>query len=238
MENITGKFDNVFVPVKGLIFFESVKDQKSMYVEAYDTDSNGMLINAHPLSVQESQNLAETLQTSNDLKQDFLTPKGLLPDNILYINAGRNGSAIWYTKAKRVSLFFTNELTISNGEVNVPPLIWKACKDQVSVYATIDNKRPTAQTELYYAPFFNVHKDGRVCMGNVQIDIDPKCCLEEFISQWENYFFNSKFSHLLDNYNPINGNIVQLWQQQVNCNQPFPLDCLKANGKTLKSLIK
>ena len=238
MENITGLFQNVYLPHKALLFYRSIKEDGSVYVEAYDSDEKGFLINAHPLSLSESEALADTLHDSAELKKDFLKSKGLLPENVLYINAGKNGYAIWYTQAQTVPLFFQEDLGVPNGKAHVPALIWKASKKELSIYAIVDETNPTEKTLLYYAPFFNIYKNGRVCMGTVDIDIDSKCCLEEFIALWESYFFNSKFSHLLDTYNPINSNIVQLWQQQVSGKSKFPHDELIKNGKTLKNLIQ
>ncbi|RWY53870.1 hypothetical protein [Mucilaginibacter gilvus] len=41
------------------------------------------------------------------------------------------------------------------------------------------------------------HQDGKVCFGTVTIQIPRECRLEEFMRQWEIYFFNSFFSHTL-----------------------------------------
>lgn len=237
MENITDRFKKVFVPFKGLICYRSLSDD-SIYVEAYDTGENNRLINPHPLSLNESQALAETLQTSSELQQNFLQSKGLLPDNVLQINASKNGHVLWYTKSQKVPLFFTDTLTIPNGMAHIPALVWKATKSQLCVYAVANDEKPTIETPLYYAPFFNIYKNGNVCMGTVDIDIDSKCRLEDFMCQWQSYFFNSKFSHLLDNYTPTQNNIVQLWQQQVNSEKPFPSEALKINNKTLENILK
>ena len=75
-------------------------------------------------------------------------------------------------------------------------------------------------------------------MGTVSIDIKNSTSLEEFMNAWEHYFFNSYFSHLLDRYNPINGNCVNLWKDLMNTDKPFPKDVLKKNNKTLKNLLK
>ena len=68
-------------------------------------------------------------------------------------------------------------------------------------------------------------------------ELDNKCMLEDFIALWEDYFWNSYFSHLLNNSSPVIGNIVQLWQQQVTSNREFPNDLLIENNLTLKDLL-
>ena len=88
-----------------------------------------------------------------------------------------------------------------------------------------------------HAPFFNVYTDGKVCMGNVRINIGQDTRLEDFMAQWENYFWNSYFSHLMADFNPVTENIVQLWQAQVATGRVFPCHLLKPNRYTVKNLL-
>ena len=62
--------------------------------------------------------------------------------------------------------------------------------------------------------------------------------LEDFIQGWQEYFFNSYFSHLLDGYCPVSVNIVQLWQEQVNSKKKFPVEVLVNNNKTIKDILQ
>lgn len=235
MQNITALFEDIYVAEKALILFRSLRSSDT-YVEAYDMDDSGCAINAHPLCETESKALAEALDTSDNLRRDFLTPKGLLPEKVIYIDGSYNGCAIWHTPSRKINLFFKDDLTIPNGTAKIPTLLWKATKKHLYVFALKNNSKPTIKTKLYHAPFFNVHDNGNVCMGTVDINIDNDCSLEDFIAQWESYFFDSYFSHLIDG-NPIKGNIVQLWQQQVNTDREFPTAVLKQNKRTIKDLI-
>jgi PRTRC genetic system protein B len=182
-------------------------------------------------------------RTGGDIRQfrrtekRFLNPKGLLTPKILYINPDKHGFAVWQTAPQEVNLFFAKTLGITCGKAKVPALIWKATKDNLFIYALKEEKKPSEKTILYHAPFFNIYQDGRVCMGTVDIEINHKCFLEEFIQQWEEYFWNSYFSHLIDGYSPVKANIVQLWQGQVNSGKDFPKEVLIKNGKTIKDLI-
>ena len=84
MNNITGLFTDIYLPEKALIIYRSLKPEAAqVYVEAYDMDTNGCPINAHPFDAQESALLAHALDRSEELKRDFLTPKGLLPEKVL-----------------------------------------------------------------------------------------------------------------------------------------------------------
>lgn len=100
MKNITGIFEEVYVPVKALVIHQSQEHSEHVYVEAYDIGGNGRPFNAHPLTVNETVELAASLNTSAELNNGYLKSKGLLPENVLYINPAAKGYAVWYTPAK------------------------------------------------------------------------------------------------------------------------------------------
>ncbi|SHH84624.1 PRTRC system protein B [Flavobacterium johnsoniae] len=237
MKDITQTFGTLYNPVKAFVVYQKNSAEKYIYVEAYDMDKNGCPINAHPLSLKESTELATALDTSDELTRKFLKPSGLLPKNVLHLNPEQNGSALWYTPAQKVSLFFVESLGIPNGEAFIPPLLWKASKNTLSIYAMDTETEINQQTALYHAPFFNLYNDGRVCMGTVSIKIKANCHLEEFISLWEKYFFNSYFSHLIGNKSPVKGNVIQLWQKLMGSDKPFPVKSLLKNGLTIKRIL-
>ncbi|HEY0054295.1 MAG TPA: PRTRC system protein B, partial [Pedobacter sp.] len=190
------------------------------------------------LTVRESTALAKALDTSEELKSNFLKPAGILPKNVLYINPDRNGYAVWHTPEQYLNLLFSKDLTIPNGKTFIPSLIWKASKKTLQIYAYESGAELNEQTLLYHAPFFNIYNNGKVCMGTVAVNIQPDCLLEEFIQLWQQYFFNSYFSHLMQEHNPVKGNIIQLWSNLVGSRKKFPHKALRKNGLTLKNLIQ
>lgn len=237
MKDITATFGTLYNPVKAFVVYQKNNAEKTIYVEAHDIDKNGYPINAHPLSLRESTELANALDTSDELKRNFLKPSGLLPKKVLFINSDHDGYVIWHTPSQRVDLFFVDGLAIPNGKVFVPPLVWKASKNTLWIYAMDSDKEINEQTALSHAPFFNLYADGKVCMGTVSVNIKTNCLLEEFIQQWEQYFFNSYFSHLIGDASPVKGNIIQLWQTLVCSGKPFPMKSLLKNGLTIKNLL-
>ena len=237
LNDITENFGTLYFPKSALVFYETKGVNTDMYVEHFDMDRNGNPINAHPLTVKEANVLAKSLQTDEEKNKAFLKPKGILPTNILHINPSEKGTVLWYTKAQQRQLYFVNGLGIPNGKAKVPPMLWFANKNSLSVFALSSDRRPTEKTPLHYTPFFNVYENGNVCMGTVNIDIQNSASVEEFIQAWESYFFNSYFSHLLGNYNPIKGNCVRLWKDLIGTENPFPKEVLKPNNKTLKNLL-
>lgn len=230
-------FGTMYHPHSTLVIYKTKGSNKNTYVEHFDMDANGNPVNAHPLTVREAQVLGKALNTRQATNTAFLQPNGILPTTVLYLDRSDNGYAIWYTKPQKRQLFFVKSLGIPNGTAHIPTLLWKATKNSLSVFALRGTRRPTEHTPLYYAPFFNIYQSGSICMGTVTTKAHQAQSLEDFIHTWETHFFNSYFSHLLDDYNPIKGNCVSLWKNRINTDKPFPKGELKKNGKTLKDLI-
>lgn len=224
--------DDQLKPVKALVFYEGKKDES--YVESYDMDERGMAINAHPLSVRESQKLADSLDCSDEIKASYLNSIALFPDNLLYINPERNGFVVWHTTAKAVNLFFKSELGLTDGRANIPALIWKADRYSLSVWAVKAKGRPDGQIPLCCAPFLNVYASGSVCMGNVRIDVPKNCSVKQFIGLWEHYFFNSSFSHTIAG----SGKLIPLWRSLIGKEKAFPSGQLKKTSKKLIDILR
>lgn len=240
MKDITQDFGTLYYPTTALLFYQNDERNKDTYVEYFDMDKNGNPINAHPLTEREAKILAKALitKTQRGKKQDFLKPKGILPTHVLHINPSENGSVLWFTKSMKRQLFFTENLEIPNGMAEVPAMLWSANKRGLKIYALANNRRPSENTPLFFAPFFNVYENGNVCMGTVDVHIQNSTSLEEFIKKWEDYFFNSYFSHLMNEHNPINGNCVNLWKSLINTEKQFPKETLKKVNRTLKNLLQ
>lgn len=235
--DLTDNFEPLYYPKAALVFYETKGMNADGYTEYFDMDKNGNLINAHPLSVREANQLLKSLKITED-KQAFLKSYGIMNPKILQIDPIHNGMVIWHTKAMSREMFFVEKVEIPNGKANVPPMLWVANRNKLSVYALATNRRPTEKTTLYHAPFFNVYTDGTVCMGTVDVRIKKTASLEEFTTAWENYFFNSYFSHLMQDHNPIKGNCVSLWKRLINTNLPFPKEVLTKSSRTLKDLLR
>ena len=248
MKNITQQFNSQFEPYKALLIYRyepenevinSYKSEKNteIYVESYDIGKQGQPINAHPLTVKEMCALNELLQTTQEIKNGYLKSRGILPSKVLYVNSGANGCAIWYTPPQETNLFFVESLNITSGKAKVPAMVWKASADNLMVYAVKGKAKPHAQTILHHAPYLNIYNNGNVCMGTVKINIGQNSCLEDFMSQWEMYFFNSYFSHSINGGSSTKTDTKELWRTLMETGKDFPPDELRKNGLTLKQLI-
>ena len=237
MNDITNSFAALYHPVSALVVYQTKGTGSDTYVEHFDMDSNGNPVNAHPLTVREANILAKALNTGKEKRKAFLKPEGILATNILHINPEENGSVLWYSKSKKIKMFFTESLEIPNGIAEIPALLWYADRNKLIVFALLSDRRPTEKTKLYYAPFFNVYENGNVCMGTVSVNIKSSASVEEFTAAWESYFFDSYFSHLMQNHNPVKGNCVSLWKELICTEKTFPKEVLKKANRTLKNLL-
>jgi PRTRC genetic system protein B len=237
MHNITNQFEDIYLPYKGIVVYKNKRPEiDTVYVESFDFSLTGRPINFHPLTDRECVGFEQSL-TPTKGKQGFLHQETMLPKTVLHINPVKNGGATWYSKARKTPLFFKEGLQIPAGVAAVPPLLWKATKEQLHIFALSTTRRPTWETPLYYAPFFNISENGRVCMGSVDINIAENCSLDTFATQWERYFFTSTFTHLLGAACPVKGNVIQLWQKQIKTGEKFPLDVLLKTKYTIKNII-
>ena len=107
---------------------------------------------------------------------------------------------IWYTKAGKRQLYFSENLEIQSGTAEVPAMLWLATQRSLKIFALSSNRRPTEKTSLFYAPFFNVYENGNVCMGTVNIDIQNSASVEEFMEKWEDYFYEKLMTTLSTSY--------------------------------------
>jgi PRTRC genetic system protein B len=249
MNNITQQFNSGFAPFKALLIYRFDKEEQinqfqrdekrtEIYVESYDIGSNGKPINAHPLNEKEMSALSYLLQTSQEVKGGYLKSKGLLPSNVLYVNQHANGYAVWYTPPQEVNLFFIDGLKIPSGKFYIPAMLWKASAEHLSVYALKGKMKPTENTKLCHAPYLNVYSSAQVCMGTVQINSGKTTCLEEFVTTWERYFFDSNFSHSISGNNSTRSNTTDLWRSLAGTGKEFPQDELIKTSLTLKQIIQ
>lgn len=246
MNNVSQQFNEQYRPIKALLIYKSnerasetyERQESELYVESYDIGKNGNPINAHPLSVKEMTALSELMQSTQELKNTYLQCRGVLPAKLIYVNGQSNGYAVWYTLPQEVGLYFNESLGIPSGKAKIPALLWKATKESLYVFSLKGKGKPHADSPIFYAPFFNLSQDGRVCMGTVNISIDRQTHLEHFMAQWEAYFFNSYFTHTLGNHRHCKGNLIQLWQEQIGTGRDFPQQELVKNNRTLKDLIR
>lgn len=119
--------------------------------------------------------------------------QGLLPANLL---RHAPGELVWHCPSCIEPIFFqTNhsELNaISGRRVRHPHLMFHVSGRNLYVAALPDDQRPTLETNLLRAPYYNVSAEGHLCQGSMN---GPRENNPESIAQWERAFFRSAFTH-------------------------------------------
>ena len=145
-----------------------------------------------PLDKRGLAELATTLFTANRTKP------GLLPPNVLSVG---NDHLVWWSPPATRPIFFRGSGRDTSKQFNIgerngitfhPGLIFAVKDAKWYVLAVKGAERPTADTLLYVAPYFNVWENAVICAGNVPL---PKAAVTEKIAAWEKAFFESNFTH-------------------------------------------
>lgn len=105
---------------------------------------------------------------------------------------------IWWTPPTKRALYFKKSSVDSTtftgaGVCAIPGLVWVAFPNKaLYVYAVKGCDRPTQETKLFQAPFFNVWGRGQICVGNAVLPQKEEQWLPK---AWEKFFLESHFTH-------------------------------------------
>lgn len=191
------------------------------------------------LSLSEAQPL--TLDFVRAISQGLAShpPIEVLPENVLVRTAD---VLVWWTAATQRTMFFraTDESVVRlNGQrFSHPPLVWKVSGHELWVRALKKDARPTADTPLFVAPYWNVNgEDGLTCQGSMR---SPEDAGVESIRQWEQAFFQSEFTHSTG-VRPLTNHsrgFAGLWERLADSGKLFPTNRLVAAKQTLWQFVQ
>jgi PRTRC genetic system protein B len=113
----------------------------------------------------------------------------VLPANIL---SRTPELIVWWSPEKRRLMFFgegNKDATELNGRMYPHPgLVFMLNGRELLVRALGENRRPTADTRLKNAPYWNTDAHGRVCLGSMRVREEIGACS---LSDWEDAYFAS-----------------------------------------------
>lgn len=147
------------------------------------------LLEGHPLTMEILNKLLAAVAKGAESKRTF---NGFLPENVLAVGLG---SIVWWLPAADRSISFAcnDELIGTRGGTTPhPSLVFGVNDGNWMVFAVKGNSRPTPDTKLWQAPYFNVWSSGRICQGTTQV---PPGATTSQIDGWNKSFFSSNFSH-------------------------------------------
>jgi PRTRC genetic system protein B len=101
----------------------------------------------------------------------------------------------WYTPSQVRTHFFYKDSKmrdLSGRDMPVPALVWRLSGHELHVRALRDDTRPTAETKLFMAPFWNTNSQGLVCQGSMR---RPSEFSVKTLDGWVDGYFGSHFTH-------------------------------------------
>jgi PRTRC genetic system protein B len=142
----------------------------------YTENRNATFITRHAVTIQRDG--PPTLGPAQPLTLGFVeslvrslggeTNAEVLPENVL---ARTERMLCWWSAAQPRQMFYENserKAAALNGRVfPQPPRVWRVADGELKVRALVENKRPSASTQLAVAPFWNLSESGQVCTGSM-----------------------------------------------------------------------
>jgi PRTRC genetic system protein B len=106
-----------------------------------------------------------------------------------------------------------------------PALLFVVRGGSLYVRALRCSSRPTAETYLYAAPYWNTGSDGAVCAGTMRV---PRSASVATMACWEQAFFESEFTHPggAGRLTKQKGGCATLWRELAEKEKEFPLRTL------------
>jgi PRTRC genetic system protein B len=173
------------------------------------------------------------------LKQNAAREIEVLPNNILCLT---DELIAWWSLAAVRPMFFQSATdeeanALSGKKFPHPALVFVATERDLSVRALPRNERPTSDTPLMSAPYWNTYEDGSVCTGSMRVPTSEVSC--SVIEEWERGFFESAFTHpsgavRLTTYM---GGIISMWTSVLG-RDAFPDHHLIPAHETLLQFIR
>jgi PRTRC genetic system protein B len=166
------------------------------------------------------------------------TPAEVLPECVL---ARTPDMIVWWTRAQSRVMFFGGQekgAKECNGHLYPhPPLVFKVRGRDLFVRALAGDKRPTAETQLKTAPYWNTDSRGSVCAGTMRI---PDQRAANSISAWEDAYFGSEFTHPSGavRLTKHRRGFVGLWTSLKDKDRSFPTGLLTDAKETLSEFIE
>jgi PRTRC genetic system protein B len=162
----------------------------------------------------------------------------VLPENVL----ARTPELIaWWSRAQPRLMFFGDgnaEAKKLNGKMYPhPALVFMIHGRELLVRALAENRRPTANTRLKNAPYWNTDAHGRVCLGSMRV---PEEASVSSVSGWENAYFASEFTHPSGaaRLTTHPGGFLGLWSSLAGQKRRFPAKLLADTKQTLQEFVE
>jgi len=162
----------------------------------------------------------------------------VLPEHVL---ARTPDLITWWISARPRLMFFgagNAETSALNGRMFPhPALVFMIQGRELFVRALAENRRPTADTRLCNAPYWNTDEHGRVCLGSMRV---PNETGVASLAGWESAYFASEFAHPSGAVRLTThpGGFLGLWSSLAARKRAFPVKFLAESKQTLQELVQ
>jgi PRTRC genetic system protein B len=162
----------------------------------------------------------------------------VLPEHVL---ARTPDLIAWWCRARPRLMFFGEgnaETRALNGKVYPhPALVFVIQGRELFVRALAKNRRPTANTRLCNAPYWNTDAHGGVCLGSMRVPDETGVAS---LTGWEDAYFASEFTHPSGAVRLTThpGGFLGLWSSLAGRKRAFPVKFLAETKQTLKELVE
>ena len=158
-----------------------------------------------------------------------------------YVLARTPDLIVWWSRARPRLMFFGEgnaETRALNGKVFPhPALVFMIEGRELFVRALAKNCRPTANTRLCNAPYWNTDTHGRVCLGSMRVPAETGVASLE---GWESAYFASEFTHPSGavRLTTHSDGFLGLWSPLAGRKRDFPVKFLAESKQTLQELVQ
>lgn len=238
------RLKQVMVVDRMWLFYFNTTTQQHEYIEeqllSYDKGGVPHIDLIQPVTVEQVKKLKIA---SSDDRLNSMKFKGIMPYNVLYLNASPIDFRImWYVPSKIRHLNFDKSLGIKSGNYAAPPIIFDYSQEETGVFSynpkdVVDFRKEAYENQVYHCPLFNINEEGGLCWGSVK---DKKITFdnfEELIRKVEGMFFSGTFTHSSTAHNIVSTTTLNEYWNSPEAKKKFNNQILNPYGKTIEELI-
>jgi len=221
-------------PIKALIIYE--QQNHVPFIQHHNISYSGNIDSeGSPITQSAMRELLATFY--DDFKQQMTGGESVLDSRLLVHNASKQLMA-WWEPAQQRKKFYKKNGKQKTLDVGWPPLVFIVTKDDLYCFALKRNERPTADTELMYAPLWNFYDNHSMCQGTARY---PSTIEPNTINEWNDAVYNSAFTHSNGCHPRVKkgqDKVMDVWEKAAATkSKKFPISQLITTNITLQEAI-
>jgi len=192
---------------------------------------NGNLKTGQPLTLDSLKAIFSFVNSNEELKVKKYGFKDIITKRVLKFSPNSK-EIIWVTESMQTGLLFKCT-GFKSGKYRIPPVLWILKNKSLQVFALKSTEAITMNTDVFYAPFFNVNSKGDVCMGTAYFN-NRHTDYGKITADVEDKFFNSYFTH---SQNEMLSADYKKYMQNIRGKDEFDVSLLIDTKMKIKNLL-